>query len=278
MPIFPSGLSDTDQQCAQILSTAVDGGDLATIRQVLETWPSQPSSGIDSGDYVPELWPFKAVLSGAIEKGNPEIVSDVLDRGLKIELYAVMLALDLQSMEVFQVFIDHGWDINMPLGETTPPCLAYVLENEDLTRWFLAHGASPTAPASLLFRTPIMLAAMFAPLSTVKFLCAHATSLDDVLQSAAGSDAEGRLEVMGFLLDEGSDMNAITWKHHAFSYHSFEGAGLGTALHYAIIGGYKDKTELLLKRGARFDVPNSMGQTALEVARVYGRDYIHSLL
>lgn len=153
----------------------------------------------------------------------------------------------------------------------------YVLKNEGLTRWFLAHGASPNAPASLLFRTPIMLAASFAPLSTVKLLCAHAESLDDVLQSAAESDAEGRLEVMEFLLDEGSDINAIKWEHHASSYHNFEGAGLGTALHYAIIGGFKDRIELLLKRGARVDVPNSMGQTALEVARVYGRDYIQAL-
>lgn len=126
MPIFPFELSIQDRESAQTLSTAIVNGDLATVCQVLMTWPSQPRAGLDSGDYITDLWPFKAVLSGAIERGNTELASYVLGRGLKIELYATMLALDLKSVDMFQVLVDHGWDINMPLSEAQPPCLAYV--------------------------------------------------------------------------------------------------------------------------------------------------------
>ena len=127
MPIIPSGLSTADRHCARILQTAIEVGDLATISQLLQSWPTQPDSENNSGDYVPDLWPFKAVLSGAIEKGNIELSSYVLDHGLKIELYAMMLALQSPSAGIFQVFVDHGWDINTPMGEKWPPCLAYVM-------------------------------------------------------------------------------------------------------------------------------------------------------
>lgn len=124
MPIFPSELSEPDQECAQTLSTAIGDGNLAAVSHILATWPSQPRAGSDSGDYIADLWPFKAVLSGAVQNGNTHLASYVLDRGLKIELYAVMYALDIKTVDMFQVLLDHGWDINMPLGETSPPCLA----------------------------------------------------------------------------------------------------------------------------------------------------------
>ena len=122
MPIFPSELSIQDREIAKTLSTAIENGDLATVRQVLMTWPCQPSAAFHSQ----ELWPFKAVLSGAIESGNTELASYVLGRGLKIELYATIRALELGSVDMFQVLVDHGWDINMPLSEAQPPFLAYV--------------------------------------------------------------------------------------------------------------------------------------------------------
>ena len=155
---------------------------------------------------------------------------------------------------------------------------SYMLEDENLTRWFLAHGASPNAPASRLFETPIMKACSFARLSIIKLLYTYGASHENVLQSAAESNAEGRLEVMNFLLDEGADINAIKWKHHEFSYRAFEGAYLGTALHSAVWGGFSDKVELLLKRGARVDIPDSMGHTSVDIARSRGRNDIYAML
>jgi len=45
---------------------------------------------------------------------------------------------------------------------------------------------------------------------------------------------------------------------------------LGTALHYAVRRGYADRVEMLLKRGARPDVVDSTGFTALDCARMNG--------
>ena len=123
-----------------------------------------------------------------------------------------------------------------------------------------------------------MLAASGAPLSVMKLLCDHSTSLDNALQCAAESNTEGRLEVMELLLDHGADIDAVKWKHHHFSYECFEITHLGTALHHAIMGGFKDRVQLLLSRGANIDIKNSLGQTAVDMARIIDRNDILTLL
>ena len=123
--IVPPCLTECEQQTAQDLTIAVETGDVAAVIAILNLWPHKPNAGMISGDHDRELWPFKLVLSGAISKRNIRLVSLALDSGMKVEVYAVMMALDIESIEVFQAFIDHGWDINMPLSETQPPLLAY---------------------------------------------------------------------------------------------------------------------------------------------------------
>ncbi len=118
--------SATDESIAETLTACIDSGDVPTIRQILEQWPLQPNSNSVSGNNEQRLWPFKLVLSKAIEKANIQLVAYVLDLGLKVEMYAVMGALDIMSIEVFQAFIDHGWNINQPLWQSIPPALAYV--------------------------------------------------------------------------------------------------------------------------------------------------------
>jgi hypothetical protein len=54
-----------------------------------------------------------------------------------------------------------------------------------------------------------MSASVYAPLSIVQLLYAHGASHLNVLQSAAESPAEGRIEVMEFLLDDGADIDAV---------------------------------------------------------------------
>ena len=98
----------------------------------------------------------------------------------------------------------------------------FTLEYENLIRWFLAHGASPEAPISLLFRTPIMLAGHFVPLSVMQLMCVHVSFLENVLQCAAESSTEGWLEIMEFSLDQGADINDVKWQHHRFTDECFE--------------------------------------------------------
>ena len=123
-----------------------------------------------------------------------------------------------------------------------------------------------------------MSAGAHAPLPVVQLLYAHGASHLDVLQSAAESPTEGRLQVMEFLLDEEVDLDAVKWKRDEQSYRSFEALELGTVLHYAAQTGYADRMELLLGRGLEAGVLNSTGQTALDLARAEGRDNTAILL
>ena len=152
------------------------------------------------------------------------------------------------------------------------------MHNENMIRWFLAHGASPNASNSGFFRTPIMYAAAMLSLSIVKLLYAYGVTHESVLQCAAESTREGRLEVLEFVVEKGADINAIKWQHHAFTYDCWGRASLGTALHYAVTGGYKDRVALLLRKGARTDIPNTTGQTALDIARESGQKDILDML
>ena len=89
--IVPRVLSEAHQRIAHVLNKAVGAGDLATISQVLDRWPTQPSPGNDSGNCIPALWPFRAALAGAIETSNAALASTVLDYGLRIEPYALII-------------------------------------------------------------------------------------------------------------------------------------------------------------------------------------------
>lgn len=98
------------------------------------------------------------------------------------------------------------------------------------------------------------------------------------MQSAAESKVEGRLDVMRFLLDGGADVNVVKWSHDEESFMTWMLFELGTALHYAAKIGDVDKVELLLERGARLDILDSMGQTPCEVARKYGKSEVVEIL
>ena len=127
MASLPSNLEATERHTAEILTAAAGTGDLATVSTILSRWSLQPSSEPASAPDDPGLWPFPLVLYQAIEENQAQIVSYVLGLGLKLQRLAIERALDVGSIDVFQAFIDNGWDINAPLGELEPPPLAYVL-------------------------------------------------------------------------------------------------------------------------------------------------------
>ncbi len=318
MDTIPPNLSATDQHTAQILEGAVSTGDLTTVTTILSQWPTQPSSESFNVSYGPkpanipydqDLWPFALVLYTAIDKNRAEIVSYVLSSGLKPQPSVTVKALDTGSIDIFQALFDHGWDIDAPLAPNMCPplwfvCpsilgpndplslvllkgwfvtnthkhLSYAITNEPLVHWFLSQGASPDACAPQNARTPVSSACANAPLHILKLFYAHGASHFDALQSAAESPAEGRLEVLKFLLGGGADVNAVKWKHNEEEYTTFALFGLGTALHYAAKGGYVDRVELLLRWGANVDALDSNGRTPLEVAREHARADIVTIL
>ncbi|MCJ1471525.1 hypothetical protein MMC13_000165 [Lambiella insularis] len=198
---------------------------------------------------------------------QPRVFSLLLDLGKAVCGACMLDAIRLNLTPILRLFLDHGWNINESLTRGTPPLLAYALFNEPLTRWFLAHGASPTARTKAhLAYTPLCFAAFGVPLSAFKLLYSHTPGLDDALQCAAHSDLDDRLELMQFLLEQGADINAVKWKHDKLTYRSNDLMALGTALHYAVRSGSSEKARFLLDWGARVDVRDSMGCTVVDDA------------
>jgi ankyrin repeat protein len=146
----------------------------------------------------------------------------------------------------------------------------YVLDNEPLLHWFLDHGANPNTSCTVR-RTPFEEAARSSPLSTVRLLYEHGALPGNTAPVAAKSEVPGRLEVLRFLLDIGAPIDAMDHDHIP------GGVGnqiiVGTPLMHACLGDTEEKdamVEMLLQRGARTDIVDEHGETAMDKAKRWG--------
>ena len=63
-------------------------------------------------------------LSSACLNNRPQIADYLLNKGAKIDCLAAYAACFRgQSVAIFEVLLQHGWDINGPVGNTQPPLL-----------------------------------------------------------------------------------------------------------------------------------------------------------
>ena len=112
------------QKFIETLEDAVSRNDVPNINEVLSQRSCQPGPGIPSTMALDNKPLFKELMALAIEDGHPSIVSRVLGLGLKLSRLHIEMALDNPSAEIFQAFLDHGWDLNAPLSGIEPPVLA----------------------------------------------------------------------------------------------------------------------------------------------------------
>lgn len=141
----------------------------------------------------------------------------------------------------------------------------HTILDEKLTRWFLSHGADPSAygkPGS----TILDVAAANSTPAVFELLMAHGARLEDsdALHSAVGEREKrpGRVEMAAYLLDLGMQINALGRREYPVS----RRIGRGTPLHAAVTTQDIDRIDFLLRKGADTDVRNTLGQTPLEYA------------
>ncbi|MCJ1394690.1 hypothetical protein MMC18_007570 [Xylographa bjoerkii] len=122
----------------------------------------------------------------------------------------------------------------------------------------LAHGAK--IDKDIVFR-----AAENQSVAFMKCLLAHGAALEGsgALHYAA---VRGRLEMMGWLLDHGADVNELLPKDILGDMRE-PAPQMGSPLHYAVHCGEFDAVMLLLERGGDMTLRNKYGQNALEVER-----------
>ncbi|KAI9746732.1 MAG: hypothetical protein M1818_000447 [Claussenomyces sp. TS43310] len=143
-------------------------------------------------------------------------------------------ALEARSVDIFQVFLDYGWNLNKPLDRTKAPALGlfsfclvdqasnelrYVTNDSTLTKWFLDHGADINARCNLDF-TPMSEAMYMAPLEVIKLLFRHGVDINKgrLLHNAVLRSSGDAIVLVEMLLQRGAFINAIQYQDHTPSY------------------------------------------------------------
>jgi hypothetical protein len=94
------------------LAEASFGGNLRKVQKLLQEWESmanqEPPRGLPSDPFAP----FYNTLIEAVKNNHLGIVAFLLNYGFRCSEYAVTAVIQSKSIELFQIFFDHGWDIN----------------------------------------------------------------------------------------------------------------------------------------------------------------------
>lgn len=123
LPIPASQFLTNERHCSadNDLRDVCNLGSLAKVRSIWEAWRGDPSLKDPSKEDL------QRTLTTAASTGNVDIVWFLLDDdGVPLNITAPLFAKrdDERSVEIFQSFLDHGWDINSFNEEI--PSLQYI--------------------------------------------------------------------------------------------------------------------------------------------------------
>ncbi|MCJ1383051.1 hypothetical protein MMC17_006164 [Xylographa soralifera] len=250
--------NDYDEYENPQLREACQEGNLKEVKSQLDRWQSARSP---SGLAAKHL---ENALIGAISAGQSEVVDYLLNNGAEMDPEIVEFALDT-SVKMFEIFLQHGWDINSRTG-TGAPALKHLVSNEAMVEWFLDHGADPNVLGSH-GESILTVAAFNSTPKVIDMLQSHGANLlnSDALHAAsARRDMPGGIAMAMHLLQLGMDVNMVErWESPPS-----RGEGRGTPLHTAASYNNPGVIAVLLDKGANRDARNTLGQTPLELAIV----------
>jgi ankyrin repeat protein len=181
-----------------------------------------------------------------------------------------------QSTPVIRVLLDHGAQVNVPAGEGRPNAnasavffAAHAGNAETLPALHKAGGPLDTQTIAIgnVGRTPLSVATLFNHLDAVRALLDLGIAVDQTDsrgRTALGSAVIGnRPEVVRLLLARGAAVNHM------------DDAGMTPLIYAAAIDfGHSTIVDMLLAAGARPDVRDKEGLTALERARRDGNTHV----
>lgn len=105
---------ETLNQDQKLLSASIISacrqGDLEKVVSLVEQWES------DSSRPGPKAEDLRPALSWAAQESHSTIVRYLLEHGAQIDADVMTFATYGDSPGVWQVFLDHGWDINSRCG------------------------------------------------------------------------------------------------------------------------------------------------------------------
>ncbi|RSL41925.1 hypothetical protein CEP54_015667 [Fusarium duplospermum] len=255
------------------LKDASKAGNLKRVREVVKAWRADPSLK------NPTIKDMDMPMILAAQNAKAEVVRFFLDEGVPVSPTAIKLAARESwrrsgSVDVFQAFLDHGWDIN---SFHRIPALHWATNSLPLTKWFLKHGADPNL-ISKDGLTPLDFAATHptpdVPVVIDLLLSAGALpSHSNALHNALIDTYHDRncTVMMMLLLDKGFDVNALSFANRP----KFRSRNPSTPLHWAVRkhGARKGRKNMLarvswlIRHGADVEVKDSKGKTPIEEAK-----------
>lgn len=157
-------------------------------------------------------------------------------------------------------------------------CIRFVVEDRELTSWFLDRGADPNA-SCVLDLTPLSFAIRKASLETIVLLFERGGDVEKgQLAHHAVERESDELEVLKLLDRRGASLDQPKYSNHQYSWNLQYFMGLGTPLHRAAQLGKAEVVSYLLDKGADPSIRDSKGRTALECAKLSKKDDVIVLL
>lgn len=101
-PSPPESIEGLQESVKEVMALS----DPHPVRSLLDRWHSSislPKRGSEDLEHL---------VTQAARDGHPQILDYLLDHGGEVFYATTLTATDCASAEVFQVFLDHGWDIN----------------------------------------------------------------------------------------------------------------------------------------------------------------------
>ncbi|KAF1843450.1 ankyrin [Cucurbitaria berberidis CBS 394.84] len=240
-------------------------GDL-DVNVVNETFRNGLEAFEQKGHSLLELWP---VLLSAVQSARPKIIKLLLSRGLVMNEMYIRQAIETRSKQVFQAFLESGWDVNTLWDNFHPPILACFVDDLDFTQWLLDRGANPDA-GCYLDLTSLSFAVRRAQPSLIKLLLDRGSIEKGQLVHHAVERSEDAIEVLQMLVSRGASINKIQYSEHLDTWNHEHFKGLGTPLHRAVELRKVDVAQYLLQLGADQNIKDTKGRTPKDIARDIG--------
>ncbi|KAL8933431.1 MAG: hypothetical protein Q9216_006366 [Gyalolechia sp. 2 TL-2023] len=243
-----------------LLSACKEGNLLAVTAQISHHQRLDPS-------YTP---PFKDMLNAATLGDHVNVTKFVLDQHNPIDAEIMQTVLIGRAVSVYEFFLrNEAVDVNFYI-----PWFGDILSNVardddfEMTRLCLSHGADPNR--NLVDEHMSILAAVAGSergsVQIAKLLVDHGAVVKGSGAIIMAAE-EGRMEMVGFLLAVGADIDEVGIEHPTDPRFKED---MGTALHRAAFGGYVEIVEFLIAKGADREVRDPMGRRALDLAREKG--------
>ncbi|PSS20716.1 hypothetical protein M430DRAFT_34902 [Amorphotheca resinae ATCC 22711] len=260
----PSSQSSTNSTQVEMPSSRAiiaDGCGTEDIAEVSRALLAASSSGLQKYQQLLYL-----SLTRAVYRGQADVVRYLIEqKGAPLDSLFPLKVASSPSIELFQVLVDNGWDINRSGAGRGKRLLQLVCHDESLVRWCLDHGASVDGLHVDPYISPPLLETVASNGTVPIFTLLHSRgaqlgprTLHCAVASASSSSLEclpTRMAMVEYLVDNlGLDVNALDTDGQLPNH-------WGTPLCYAAKyqRGSKEVVRFLLSRGADPSIKDCWG-------------------